>query len=150
MLMSIHHFYKQFLISLIILILLIISYLLIFHSVYLTDFNNVTYLTHLIFFLLIIIEYYRQNLYVRPAKLFRKGVPKAVVWKGFIKKVLLKFSEARTSINRVTGTGEPVYPKCHFVFLINWKTKFKNPILRFCFCFNKKDEIQIIDCHFHV
>ena len=24
-----------------------------------------------------------------------------------------------------TIEGESVYPKCHFIFLINWKTKFK-------------------------
>ena len=45
---------------------------------------------------------------------------------------------------------ESVYPKCHFVFLINWKAKFKILYLDFAFASIKKDEIQIIDYHFHV
>ena len=45
---------------------------------------------------------------------------------------------------------ESLYPKCHFVFLLNWKTKAETLHLDFFRYFNKKDEIQIIDYHFHV
>ena len=46
--------------------------------------------------------------------------------------------------------AESVYPKCDFVFFDKLKNEIQNSILRFCFYFNKEDEIQITDYHFHV
>ena len=43
-----------------------------------------------------------------------------------------------------------MYPKCHFMFLINWKNEIQKFILKFCFYHNMKNEIQIIDYYFHV
>ena len=41
-------------------------------------------------------------------------------------------------------------PKVPFVFFDKLKNKIQNSILRFWFYFNKEDEIQITDYHFHV
>ena len=41
-------------------------------------------------------------------------------------------------------------PKVPFRVFDQLKNEIQNSILRFCFYFNKKDEIQIIDYHFHV
>ena len=41
-------------------------------------------------------------------------------------------------------------PKVPFRFFDKFKNEIQNSILRFCFCFNKEDEIQITDYHFHV
>ena len=41
-------------------------------------------------------------------------------------------------------------PKVPFRLFDKLKNEIKNSILRFWFYFNKKDEIQIIDNHFHV
>ena len=49
-----------------------------------------------------------------------------------------------------TRLNESVYPKGHFRFFDKLKNGIQNSILRFCFYFNKEDEIQITDNHFHV
>ena len=41
-------------------------------------------------------------------------------------------------------------PKVPFRVFDQLKNEIQNSILKFCFYFNKKDEIQIIDYHFHV
>ena len=41
-------------------------------------------------------------------------------------------------------------PKVPFRFFDKLKNEIQNSILRFCFYFNKEDEIQITDYHFHV
>ena len=41
-------------------------------------------------------------------------------------------------------------PKVPFRVFDQLKNEIQNSKLRFCFYFNKKDEIQIIDYHFHV
>ena len=41
-------------------------------------------------------------------------------------------------------------PKVPFRFFDKLKNEIQNSIPRFCFYFNKEDEIQIIDYHFHV
>ena len=41
-------------------------------------------------------------------------------------------------------------PKVPFRFFEKLKNEIQNSILRFCFYFNKEDEIQITDYHFHV
>ena len=41
-------------------------------------------------------------------------------------------------------------PKVPFRFFDKLKNEIQNFILRFCFYFNKEDEIQITDYHFHV
>ena len=41
-------------------------------------------------------------------------------------------------------------PKVQFRFFDKLKNEIKKSILRFCFYFNKEDEIQITDYHFHV
>ena len=40
--------------------------------------------------------------------------------------------------------------KVPFHFFDKLKNEIQNSILRFCFYFNKEDEIQITDYHFHV
>ena len=40
--------------------------------------------------------------------------------------------------------------KVPFRFFDKLKNEIQNSILRFCFYFNKEDEIQITDYHFHV
>ena len=40
--------------------------------------------------------------------------------------------------------------KVPFRFFDKLKNKIQNSMLRFCFYFNKEDEIQITDYHFHV
>ena len=41
-------------------------------------------------------------------------------------------------------------PKVPFRFFDKLKNEIQNSILRFCFYFNKEDEIQITEYHFHV
>ena len=41
-------------------------------------------------------------------------------------------------------------PKVQFRFFDKLKNEIKKSILRFCFYFNKEDEIQTTDYHFHV
>ena len=41
-------------------------------------------------------------------------------------------------------------PKVPFYFFDKLKNEIQNSILRFCFYFNKEDEIQITGYHFHV
>ena len=41
-------------------------------------------------------------------------------------------------------------PKVPFRFFDKLKNKIQNSMLRFCFYFNKEDEIQITDYHFYV
>ena len=41
-------------------------------------------------------------------------------------------------------------PKVPFRSFDKLKNEIQNSILRFCFYFNKEDEIQIADYHFHV
>ena len=41
-------------------------------------------------------------------------------------------------------------PKVPFRVFDKLKNEIQNSILRFCFYFNTKKEIQIINCHFHV
>ena len=41
-------------------------------------------------------------------------------------------------------------PKVPFRVFDKLKNEIQNSILRFCFYFNKEDEIQITDYHFHV
>ena len=47
------------------------------------------------------------------------------------------------------ATGNRV-PKVPFRFFDKLKKEIQNSILRFCFYFNKEDEIQITDYHFNV
>ena len=55
---------------------------------------------------------------------------------------LCLFTKVRYRIIRV--------PKVPFRFFDKLKKEIQNSILRFCFYFNKEDEIQITDYHFHV
>ena len=48
-----------------------------------------------------------------------------------------------------TGQGESVTQSA-ISFFDKLKNEIQNSILRFCFYFNKEDEIQITDYHFHV
>ena len=41
-------------------------------------------------------------------------------------------------------------PEVPFRVFDRLKKEIQNPVLRFCFYFKKKDEIQIINYHFHV
>ena len=41
-------------------------------------------------------------------------------------------------------------PKVPFRFFDKLKNEIQNSVPRFCFYFNKEDEIQITDYHFHV
>ena len=46
--------------------------------------------------------------------------------------------------------GKIRVPKVSFRFFDKLKNEIQSSVLRFCFYFNKEDEIQITDHHFHV
>ena len=69
--------------------------------------------------------------------------------------VLLKFLTAlsillKNNIEIKDGCKLIRVRKVPFRFFDKLKNEIQNPILRFCFYFNKEDDIQITDCHFRV
>ena len=63
---------------------------------------------------------------------FKTLVPKkTTMWR-------LKKSHSNVKLLEKIPSSKSVYPKCHFVFLINWKTKFKILYLDFAFTSIKK------------
>ena len=62
----------------------------------------------------------------------------------------MKPRTSETSMNGCLRSRSVREPKVPFRVFDKLKNKIQNSILRFCFYFNKKDKIQIIDYHFHV
>ena len=62
----------------------------------------------------------------------------------------MKPRTSETSMNGCLRSRSVREPKVPFRVFDQLKNKIQNSILRFCFYFNKKDKIQIIDYHFHV
>ena len=62
----------------------------------------------------------------------------------------MKPRTSETSMNGCLRSRSVREPKVPFRVFDQLKNKIQNSILRFCFYFNNKDKIQIIDYHFHV
>ena len=62
----------------------------------------------------------------------------------------MKPRKSETSMDGCLRSRSVREPKVPFRVFDQLKNEIQNSILRFCFYFNKKDEIQIIHYHFHV
>ena len=62
----------------------------------------------------------------------------------------MKPRKSETSMDGCLRSRSVREPKVPFRVFDQLKNGIQNSILRFCFYFNKKDKIQIIDYHFHV
>ena len=62
----------------------------------------------------------------------------------------MTISEVLKLLTNLTKTSIIRVPKVPFRFFDKLKNEIQSSILRFCFYFNKEDEIQITDYHFHV